>query len=97
MLSLGIFEIGKNIFVFKNDVPYSADVKPTVNKNWFGFISWFLRACYLYVYTAISMHAIPQTKVMFFGKVSFALQINGLAFGWVEKWYRNGTHPCLQA
>ena len=39
MLSLGIFEIGKNIFVFKNDVPYSADVKPTVNKNWFGFIS----------------------------------------------------------
>ena len=33
MLSKGILEIDKNIFVFKNSFPYSADVKPTVNKN----------------------------------------------------------------
>ena len=28
-----MLEIGKNISVFKNSFPYSADVKPTVNEN----------------------------------------------------------------
>ena len=32
MLSKGILEISKNISIFKNSFPYSANVKPTVNK-----------------------------------------------------------------
>ena len=34
---LGHFRRMQNIFVFKTCFPYSADVKPTVNKNWFDF------------------------------------------------------------
>ena len=45
MLSQGILEIGKYIFVFKNGFPDLADVKPTVNKNRFDFIYWLHRAC----------------------------------------------------
>ena len=37
-LNTGILDIGKNIPVFKNSFPYSADVKHTVNKNWFDFV-----------------------------------------------------------
>ena len=55
MLSSGILEVGKNIFAFKNDFLYSADVKPTVNKNRFDFIYWLHRAFSFYVYTMISM------------------------------------------
>ena len=47
--------MANNIFAFKNSFPYSADVKPTVNKNRFYFIYWLHRACSLYVYTPISM------------------------------------------
>ena len=36
MLSYGILELGKNIFVFKDDFPYSADAKPTV---WFYLLA----------------------------------------------------------
>ena len=35
---LGHFRKGKNIFVFQNSLTYSADVKPTVNKNQFDFV-----------------------------------------------------------
>ena len=37
-LNTGILDTGKNIPVFKNSFPYSADVKHTVNKNWFDFV-----------------------------------------------------------
>ena len=39
-------------FCFQNSIPYSADVKPTVNKNQFDFIHL------LHVYTPISMYEI---------------------------------------
>ena len=55
MLSSGILEVGKNIFAFKNDFLYSADVKPTVNKNRFDFIYWLHRACSLHISASISM------------------------------------------
>ena len=35
-----MLEKGKNINVFNNSFPYSADVNPTVNKNRFDFINW---------------------------------------------------------
>ena len=38
MLSQGILEIAKYISVFRNIFPYSADVKPKVNKNWVDLI-----------------------------------------------------------
>ena len=37
MLSYGVLKKAKNVSVFNNSFPYSADVKPTVNKNQFYF------------------------------------------------------------
>ena len=53
---LGHFRNRQNIFfVFKNGFPYSADVKPTVNKSRFDFIYWHHRACSFYVHTTLFM------------------------------------------
>ena len=38
MLSWDILEKGKKDFCLKNIFPYSADVKPIINKNQFEFI-----------------------------------------------------------
>ena len=38
MLSLDILEKGKKDFCQQNTFPYSADVKPIINKNHFEFI-----------------------------------------------------------
>ena len=38
MLSLDILEKGKKDFCQQNTFPYSADVKPIINKNQFEFI-----------------------------------------------------------
>ena len=38
----------KNLPAFKNSFPYSADDKPTVNKNWFDFVQFMLSVCGYY-------------------------------------------------
>ena len=54
MLSWGIVDKGKNISVSKNSFPYSADAKPTANKNQFDFV-YCLLSLFVPIDTTMSM------------------------------------------